>query len=761
MNAKHVRAGFQLFLFFPFAAAFAQFSAFNTDSAYANLHHLAVAIGPREMGSQNEREALAWTVRRLAEFGADPAYVIPVTHSKSTNTTSGVAVGIFPGQRDSIIVIGGHIDSDFRENPGANDDASGVAVMLELARLWSTQPRHYTLLCAAFGGEEKGLVGSQWFVDHYENLDRVALMLQIDMAGSAEALIPFIDVKTHQAPEWLVRDAYALDHVLGYNSLDYPTHFFTFNNLIGGAGSDHQPFLEKNIPAIDFTAGINTSPIHTMNDRMEFIDKSALARSGQIVDGMLKKYDAHGIPQARTGNYMLLEAFNGIWFLPPLGMSLINTLAMVLGLAAYVRSRSRRRPNDLAPRVRFSGSKIFLMVVIIAVFIQLGEAAMQEIKGLRYPWYVPLREYLIFAALFAAAGAWLCLQLTRTWRFSSEPHVYFSRAVIALLLLTALGWMVDSRFALYPACALIFAGLTVLLPGAAAQAIMTALVPLPLVVLMFNEAFPLLSRSLPHNMTSMSGFLPALIYSAVLTVLLIVWYFPLAYVFAATFARQQENLGVLRRLRSRAAGLILLLIIVAYGGYLYAQPAYSDRWRAILRATAQYDAQTNTGTLKLAGDEYFRGVTVRTPDSSASYDDRIHQAEWPVAFCAGWMQIAGTTMRDSVDTNRVIIAWQLTTLKPWERVRVTLQTDTLSFTEVSSPWIFTHQKGTITFDWGAEPADTLQLTAQFQLPKPARLIRKITATYVELPVPITVEAKYADVVYRTEVTWRDTVEVSQ
>ena len=222
-------------------AAMTQDAQFNADSAFATIEHLTVKIGPRPMGSANERAALRWTVAKFRNFGADTAYIMPVHEANGTlNTNSGVAIGIFRGATDSTIVIG-HIDSSGPDIPGANDDASGTACMIELARVWSQRIRHFTLLFAAFGGEESGLVGSEYFVDHYADLDKVKLMLQIDMAGSSEALIPFIDVYTHQAPQWLVEDAFAIDRALGYNTLAYPTHFFTLNNAQkgGGAGSDH------------------------------------------------------------------------------------------------------------------------------------------------------------------------------------------------------------------------------------------------------------------------------------------------------------------------------------------------------------------------------------------------------------------------------------------------------------------------------------------------------------------------------------------
>ena len=110
--------------------AVAQSIQFNADSAYATIEHLTVKIGPRPMGSANEREALQWTVAKFRGFGADTAYLMPVTAANGTiNTNSGVAIGIFRGATDSTIVIGGHIDSSGPDIPGANDDASGTACM--------------------------------------------------------------------------------------------------------------------------------------------------------------------------------------------------------------------------------------------------------------------------------------------------------------------------------------------------------------------------------------------------------------------------------------------------------------------------------------------------------------------------------------------------------------------------------------------------------------------------------------------------------
>jgi len=733
---------------------------FNADSAYAFLEHLCVKIGPRPMGSMNERAALKWTAEKFRSFGADSAYVMIVPEARGTiNTNSGVAIGIFRGATDSTIVIGGHIDSSGREIPGANDDGSGTACVIELARVWSQRPRRFTMLFAAFGGEESGLVGSRYFVEHYAAIDKVKLMLQIDMAGSAENLIPFIDVYTHQAPEWLVEDAYAFDRALGYNSLDYPTHFFTLNNAFqgGGAGSDHQPFLEKNIPAIDFTAGVNTSPIHTQRDKIDFISKPMLARSGRLVDAMLVKYQEQGIPAPKKGNYMLWHAFAGRLYLPTWLITATNLLALILGALAFYWSRKNRLIIEKSQRIKFSGVKLFFIMCIIAIFMQLGEAFMQVLKGLRYPWFVPLNHYLWFAALWAVAGIWLASQLTRQWNFSPDPYVYAKRALIGLIVLTVVFGFATSRLAFYPALALIALSLAIVLPGAALKIIPTILAPLPMIRLMFFEMFPLGARSLAESGEGINNLVEAFLYSGFLTVVIIIWYLPILYLFAYTFASSWPKLSRLKSFRHPIVGFVILLAIVGYGGYLFSFPAYNDLWRAELQVNADYNLRSGKSQLRLTGNEFLRNVTVSADTLRRRFDASTNEAELPLPFRADWFTLAGADSISFGKQNKVQAAWQMISQRPWHRVSLVLRADTLQISNIKTALKYAHNKNALTFTWFADPPETLQVAADFSIHPEANLIREITVVYPETPIPVNVTAEFADVVYQTTVTYRDTL----
>ena len=742
------------------ASGWAQTSDFNADSAYAFLEHLCVKIGPRPIGSANERAALKWTVEKFHSFGADSAYVMIVPEARGTiNTNSGVAVGIFRGATDGTIVIGGHIDSSGREIPGANDDGSGTACVIELARVWSQRPRHFTLLFAAFGGEESGLVGSKYFVDHYAAIDKVKLMLQIDMAGSTENLIPFIDVYTHQAPEWLVEDAHAIDRTLGYNSLDYPTHFFSLNNAFkgGGAGSDHQPFLEKNIPAIDFTAGVNTSPIHTQRDKIDFISKPMLARSGRLVDAMLIKYQEQGIPAPKKGNYMLWHAFAGRLYLPTWLISVTNLLAVILGALAFYWSRKNRLIIEKSQRVKFSGCKLFFTMCLIAIFIQLGEALMQVLKGLRYPWFVPLNHYLWFAVLWALAGIWFASQLTRRWNFSPDPYVYAKRALIGLFVLTLLFSFATSRLAFYPALSLIALSLTIVLPGTALKIAATILAPVPMIRLMFFEMFPLGARSLAESGEGINNLIEALFYSGFLTVVIIIWYLPILYLFAYTLASSWPKLNALKSFRHPIVGFVILLAIVGYGGYLFSFPAYNNLWRAELQVNADYNLRSGKSQLRLTGNEFFRNVTITADTLRRRFDASINEAELPLSFQADWFTFAGADSISYSQQNQVKTAWRMISERQWYRVSLVLRADTLQISNIKTALKYEHNKNALTFTWFADPPETLQVAADFSIHPEAKLIRELTAEYPETPIPVNVKAEFADVIYRTTVTYRDTL----
>ena len=111
----------------------------------------------------------------------------------STFTTTNVA-GILPGREfpHRYLVVMAHYDhlgrlGDEVYFPGANDNASGVALMLSLARAFSTYQNRYSIVFVAFSGEEQGLRGSRHFVENPPfPLDSIEFLINVDMVASGE-----------------------------------------------------------------------------------------------------------------------------------------------------------------------------------------------------------------------------------------------------------------------------------------------------------------------------------------------------------------------------------------------------------------------------------------------------------------------------------------------------------------------------------------------------------------------------------------------
>ncbi|MDQ0246159.1 aminopeptidase YwaD [Bacillus fengqiuensis] len=178
-----------------------------------------------------------------------------------------------------IVSIGAHHDS-VHGGPGANDDASGVSAVLELARVMADTPTDTELRFVTFGAEEKGLLGSYHYASELtkEEVKNHVAHFQMDMIGSRNAggdypaggLIMFtIDGKPN-----LVTN-------LG-NSAGARTA--SENIPYGHLGrSDHEPFQLLGIPSALFIHAPLEPEYHTPQDTIEHIDKDKLKQAADIV----------------------------------------------------------------------------------------------------------------------------------------------------------------------------------------------------------------------------------------------------------------------------------------------------------------------------------------------------------------------------------------------------------------------------------------------------------------------------------------------
>ncbi len=143
--------------------------------------------------------------------------------------------------------------------PGANDNASGVSMLLSLAEWFKKHPAKCNILFVAFAGEEAGLKGSEWFVvDRPMDMARIKLVINLDLNGTGDDGITVVNATEQKA---------VFDKLVAINN---ETKALPQVKARGPAcNSDHCPFVEKGIPAIFIYTMGGVSYYHDVNDRAE------------------------------------------------------------------------------------------------------------------------------------------------------------------------------------------------------------------------------------------------------------------------------------------------------------------------------------------------------------------------------------------------------------------------------------------------------------------------------------------------------------
>ncbi|MBN1646976.1 MAG: M20/M25/M40 family metallo-hydrolase, partial [Spirochaetales bacterium] len=201
-----------------------------------------------------------------------------ITMDCSVNAFASVSANIIARTDDQgadrpFLVIAAHYDSV--ETPGANDNASGVALLLELARKIRREYFPFALEFVFFGSEEPGLLGSRYYISQMKESDNCIGMINLDSLGEGVRIL----VHTDEASMYsgLVRNLVAS---LGASGYDWGFRDHSW--------SDHVRFLDKGIPAAGICAGPYTT-LHTDADTPDCVDPAMVARTGMIVLDLLHR----------------------------------------------------------------------------------------------------------------------------------------------------------------------------------------------------------------------------------------------------------------------------------------------------------------------------------------------------------------------------------------------------------------------------------------------------------------------------------------
>jgi len=220
-------------------------------SAYEYMAELSDEIGARVAGLSTEKRAGDRILQWFGELGyaADTQEFTFRTNGKTRHSRNIVAVK--PGVSGEQIVIGAHYDS-VRVGRGAFDNASGVALMMQLADALRDVKTPYTLVFVAFGAEETGLRGSAHYVAEMSEQARAdtVLMINFDSVATGDRLYCY---SSKDAP-WPQLALRSMARQLGEYILTSPGLNKDYPYGTTGDWSDHVAFRKAGIPYLYFEA---------------------------------------------------------------------------------------------------------------------------------------------------------------------------------------------------------------------------------------------------------------------------------------------------------------------------------------------------------------------------------------------------------------------------------------------------------------------------------------------------------------------------
>jgi hypothetical protein len=270
---------------------------FESERAMEHIHYLSVDIGPRVAGSDAEKQAADYIKNEFERLGYEVSkQEFDIRGGKTSENVIAVKKprGI---ENPEIIYVTAHYDS-VPGSPGANDDASGTAAMLELARNMNNIITDKEIRFIAFGAEEIGLVGSRYYVDQLSDaeIENSVINFQLEMLGSIWEPANKLMVNTVDGNPNLV-----WNHIEGAaESLNIDSDLVV---LIRRGSSDHVPFHNVGIDAAALNMGPGNNALepwyHSPEDTFDKISPERIQFSGDLLNSAIQDFLGHEEERSR------------------------------------------------------------------------------------------------------------------------------------------------------------------------------------------------------------------------------------------------------------------------------------------------------------------------------------------------------------------------------------------------------------------------------------------------------------------------------
>jgi hypothetical protein len=405
-----MRTAFLLILLLPALAGCSRPAGiFSDQNARSHVEMLAGTIGSRPAGTEANARARAYVIDQLRLYGYEVRVQETDARRPELGRTARVTniIATLAGERREAVGLLSHYDSR-ADTPGAGDDAFGVAVSLEAARvIASQQPRRWTTFVLVTDAEEDGLMGAAALMNDPQVRDALSAYVNIEATGSSGPAMLF---ETGPGNAWLVRawSRFAPHPRGGSFALEI------YNRLPND--TDFSILRRHDVPGLNLALVGNSHVYHTSRDTPDRLDLRAVRDAGQNVVAIAAALQDTDITMRtdRNATYFDVAGTVAVSYSPIVAW-VLSAGAMILGLLAWVRiTRFLIREEGVGAWAL--GLFWALLGTAMTVAAMVGTTALlRAAREVYHPWYArPDRLLLLLASvggavgwMMARAGRWL------------------------------------------------------------------------------------------------------------------------------------------------------------------------------------------------------------------------------------------------------------------------------------------------------------------------------------------------------------------
>ncbi len=428
---------------------------FSGERAYQIEEEFVTTHTNRVSGSEESRQATIWLQDQFTAAGWNceidqwqaVLYGEPVVLRN--------VVCRLPGASDQEILVLAHHDIAPTTVQGADNDGSGVAVLLHLAEIFAAEgPQEYTLVFVSDDAEEFGMIGSKRYIDTHPNPENVIAGISLDNLGRSY----YQDMDTElvgqyegYAPIWIGLAAREAARVSG---TDWEVYLKgpidqVLNQAITISLTDQGPINAAGVPAIGFGprvpaeyADLHYECWHRPCDDLDLQSPASLAQSGIITEALIRQLLAMETFPEGSGPYLYFDGRGQILSGLPLYLIFIGFVGLffVGSYATYRESLAEITRGWLKALPHFLGLWLPLVAAILLLYIFVAVGIMQEFTS--YPGttkdqtqlnpnWLAVILFLVGVGVFFFIGRWIVRRFTGD---SVPPEFGYTKSLAFLII---------------------------------------------------------------------------------------------------------------------------------------------------------------------------------------------------------------------------------------------------------------------------------------------------------------------------------------